>query len=78
MPLLLGDALVARCDLKAERKAGRLQVRGAYLERGGRSREVAPAAAAELRALAEWLGLAQVSVGRRGDLAPALRAALAR
>ena len=76
MPLLLGDALVARLDLKAERRAARLRVQGAYLERGQRSRDVAPAAAAELRALAEWLGLAQVSVGRRGDLAPALRAAL--
>ncbi len=76
MPLLLGDALVARLDLKAERRLGRLRVQGAYLERGRRSREVAPAAAAELRALAAWLGLAQISVGRRGNLASALRAAL--
>jgi len=78
LPLLLGDALVARLDLRAERRASRLRVEGAFLEPGARSREVAAAAAAELRALADWLGLEQVRVGRRGDLAPALRAASTR
>jgi len=38
--------------------------------------EVAVALAAELRSMAGWLGMAEVSVSGRGDLAPALRSVL--
>ena len=77
MPLLFGDRLVARFDLKADRKASALQVRGAYAEPGVLADAVAGAAAAELTTLGGWLGLDRVTVGRRGDLAAAVRRSLA-
>jgi uncharacterized protein len=76
LPLLLGDALVARLDLEAERRASALRVAGAYVEPGQKLGEVAQAAAAELDELRAWLGLERIRVGRRGDLASALRAAV--
>ncbi len=78
LPLLLCDRLVARFDLKADRPAGVLLVRAAHAENGEARGSIAEPAAAELAALARWLGLERVSVGRRGDLAPSLRQALAR
>jgi hypothetical protein len=75
LPFLLGDALVARVDLKADRANAALRVLAAHgepkIDRGA----VADALTGELRLLASWLGLERVSIGRRGDLAPALRAA---
>jgi uncharacterized protein YcaQ len=75
LPLLLGDALVARFDLKADRKASVLRVEAAHLEPGQKAGPVAEAAVTELAALAGWLGLGQLRVGRRGDFASALRSA---
>ena len=76
LPFLLGETLVARFDLKADRDGGRLLVRGAYREPGTDGVAVAEAAAAELVEMTEWLGLDEIRVGRRGDLAAALRRAL--
>jgi hypothetical protein len=75
LPFLLGDRLVARVDLKADRKHRRLLVPAAHLELGNANDVVAPALAVELAALARWLDLDEIIVARRGDLSPALRAA---
>jgi uncharacterized protein YcaQ len=73
LPFLSGDRLVARVDLKAERASGRLHVLAAFGEPNTDSHAVAEALATELRAMASWLTLDAVAVGRRGDLARVLR-----
>jgi len=73
LPFLLGDRLVARVDLKADRQAGVLRVPGAYAEAGVVPNAVAPALAAEIADMARWLGLGRVALGARGDLMRALR-----
>jgi uncharacterized protein YcaQ len=85
LPFLLGDRLVARVDLKADRQAGVLRVPAAWIEpapagRAGRGHPgpgaVAEALAAELRRLAGWLELDAVAAPEGGDFAGPLDAAL--
>jgi uncharacterized protein len=77
-PFLLGDALVARCDLKADRDRRILMVRSAHLEPGQTAKHVAPALADELRDVQTWLEMDGIEVGNRGDLAAKLRTAVGR
>ena len=72
LPFLLGDQLVARVDLKADRQAGVLRVQAAHAEDGAERPLVAAALADELRLMADWLELDDVAVVDRGDLAPEL------
>ena len=75
-PFLLDGELVGRVDLKADRAAGALTVVGAFTEEGQDRARVAGALAGELRSMAGWLGLDDVKVAGRGDLAAALRRAV--
>jgi uncharacterized protein YcaQ len=75
-PFLLDGRLVGRVDLKAERASGALNVVGAFTEPGQDAGYVAGALAGELRSMASWLDLDDVTVGQRGDLVGVLRKAL--
>ena len=76
LPVLLGDQLVGRVDLKADRQASTLLVQSAWGEPGIAEAYVAAEIAQELATMASWLGLEQITVVGRGDLSAALAAAL--
>jgi hypothetical protein len=71
LPFLLGDTIVARVDLRADRPAGTLRVLAAFAQ------PAAPADTAahlieELRLMQSWLGLERMEILPGGDLGPAL------
>ena len=76
MPFLMGDQLVARVDLKADRREATLMVKSAHLEEGQDSGPVAGELAKQLNTMSQWLGLGQVKVDRSGNLSTDLRAAI--
>jgi uncharacterized protein YcaQ len=76
LPFLLGEALVGRVDLKADRQAGVLRVQSAWVELGHDAGHVAAELAAELRLAAQWLELGAVVVVPRGNLSKELAAAV--
>ena len=73
LPFLLGDTIVGRADLKADRARSTLVVQAAHAEEGVVPDGVVEPLTAELRLMASWLGLEQVEIKGRGDLAAALR-----
>jgi hypothetical protein len=75
-PFLLGDDLVGRVDIKADRKRGVLMAPGAFHEEGQDPARIAPEMAAELIEMARWLDLGEIEVGSKGNLAGALRRAI--
>lgn len=76
LPFLLGEDLVARIDLKADRPGGRLLVQNAHLEPGFEPVEVVGPLAENLSEMAGWLELEEVTVRNNGGLAGSLKAAL--
>jgi len=76
-PFLLDDRLAGRFDLKADRATGRLLVQASWYEPGELPGVVAAAAAVELRRMARWLGLGDIVVVPRGNVAVELTAELA-
>jgi uncharacterized protein YcaQ len=76
LPFLEGDALTARVDLKADRKAGVLIVQASHAEPWA-SDATPVRLAQELKLMAGWLGLDTVRVAKKGDLAGRLTDAVA-
>lgn len=81
LPLLFGDEIVARLDLKADRAASTLRTHAFHLEAGvtnSARADVIEAAAEELDRLRDWLGLEHAAVGSRSTAGRALATALRR
>jgi hypothetical protein len=72
LPFLLDGDLVARVDLKSDRKTGALLVKGAWAEPDTDPIRVGRELRAELESIAAWLQLPDVVVTRNGDLAERL------
>lgn len=68
LPVLVGDRLAARVDLKADRSGSTLLVQSAWWERDAPA-DAAERIAAELQRAAAWQGLERVSVSGWGDAA---------
>ena len=75
LPFLLDDKIVARVDLKADRKNKQLQVLAAHEESGIDTDKTVEKLAEELTHLAAWLDLESVRVARRGSFARSLAGA---
>lgn len=78
LPFLLGDQLVGRVDLKADRANGTLLVQSAWAEPGTAEHDVARELYEELSLMAGWLELERVEIVGAGDLSPALARAAPR
>ncbi len=76
LPFLLGDRLVARIDLKADRQQSSLRVLGGHPEAGIDTSAIAEPLARELGLMATWLGLDRVAVVARTELARQVQRAL--
>jgi hypothetical protein len=68
LPFLFDGDLVARVDLKTDRRRNALRVKGAFAEPDIDKRKVGRALRKELDLVADWLDLDDVIVDRNGDL----------
>lgn len=75
LPFLYNERIAARIDLRAERAAGRLAVHAVHEEEPGLDEEGMHALAANLRQLADWLGLPDVLINCKRASAARLRVA---
>ncbi|TFD53426.1 winged helix-turn-helix domain-containing protein [Cryobacterium frigoriphilum] len=75
LPVLIGDRIVGRVDLKNDRQNGVLRVQAAWSEADAPA-ETAERLALVLRETAAWQGLDDIVVAPRGTLAPGLAAEL--
>lgn len=76
LPVLVDDEIVARVDLKSDRRAGVLRVQASWIEGRHDADRVAERIAPLLERAAAWQGLASVGVVDRGTLASSLRTRL--
>ena len=75
LPVLIGDTIVGRVDLKNDRQSGVLRVQAAWAEPDAPA-ETAARLAGVLRETAAWQGLSDIEVVQRGNLADGLSAEL--
>lgn len=72
LPFLMEGELVGRVDLKTDRQAGVLRVKGAFAEPGVDKVAAGRALRSELESVAGWLGMKDVEIIRNGDLSTVL------
>jgi uncharacterized protein YcaQ len=73
LPFVVGDRIVARVDLKADRQSSVLLANGAFSEPEIDIAFVASELMQELHDMATWLGLDSVRIGDNGDLTSPLK-----
>jgi uncharacterized protein len=77
LPFLLGDRIVGRFDLKADRANRVLKVQASWVEESDdtptRRLEIASEAIEELQEMSFWLGLTSIEIVERGSLAKEMR-----
>ncbi|MDH3433747.1 MAG: winged helix DNA-binding domain-containing protein, partial [Gammaproteobacteria bacterium] len=76
LPFRVGDKIVARVDLKADRQSGQLLLLNAHEENGIDSRDCCRYLADELHALKTWLGLDTIRVSRKNAFTRGIDAAV--
>jgi len=64
LPFMMNGEMVGRVDLKADRASSKLLAHSVHTEKGVKRSAINEALNAELAALASWLGLEQVQIGR--------------
>ena len=64
LPFMMNGEMVGRVDIKADRSNSKLLVHSVHTERGVKRSSISGALSAELDAMATWLGLDQVQIGR--------------